>query len=84
MQINGRRCGRCRGIAALARTISTPTMAKRVPWFLRAEGAGDVPAPSGCMACFQQAKGWLSELVADAAEFRVDLAGQVAHTSNGP
>src|ERR1022692_3312775 len=58
--------------------------AKRFPWFLRADGAGDVPAPSACIACFQQAKWWLAELVADLAEFRVDLAGQVTHTSNGP
>jgi hypothetical protein len=75
MQINGRRCGRCRCVADLARTIAIPTMAKRVPWFLRADGTGDVPAPSACIACFQQAKWCLSELVADPAEFSVDLAG---------
>ena len=49
--------------------------AKRFPWFLRADGAGDVPAPSACIACFQQAKWWLAELVADLAELVVDLAG---------
>ena len=50
-------------------------MDKRVPWFLRADGTGDVPAPSACIACFPQAKWWLSELVADFMELRVDLAG---------
>ena len=75
MQINGRRCGRCRGVADLARTIAIPTMDNRVPWFLRADGAGDVLAPAACIACFQQAKGWLGERVADLAEFAVDLAG---------
>ena len=49
--------------------------AKRVPWVLRADGAGDVPAPSACIACSQQAKWWLGEFSADGAEFGVDLAG---------
>ena len=40
--------------------------------------------PLAAWPCFQQAKGCLSELVADTAEFVVDLAGQEAHTSNGP
>src|ERR1035438_3041594 len=57
--------------------------AKCFPWFLRTDGAGDVPAPSACIACFQQAKWWLAKLVADLAEFRVDLFGQETHTSNG-
>jgi hypothetical protein len=46
--------------------------AKRVPWFLRADGAGDVPAPSACIACFQQAKWWLSEAARDLGELGVD------------
>lgn len=46
--------------------------AKRVPWFLRADEAEDVPAPSACIACFQQAKWWLSEGPGDLAELGVD------------
>jgi hypothetical protein len=57
--------------------------AKRIPWFLRADEAGDVPAPSSCIACFQQAKWWLSEAARDLGELLVDCGSQRAHTSDG-
>jgi hypothetical protein len=53
-------------------TIIATRPAKRVPWFLRGDGAGDVPAPSACIACFQQAKWWLSEGAGDLGELGID------------
>jgi hypothetical protein len=57
--------------------------AKRVPWFLRADEAGDVPAPSACIACSHQAKGlWLRQLASDVRELVIEFARQGTHSSN--
>src|ERR1017187_3702268 len=58
--------------------------AKRVPWVLRADGAGDVPAPSACIACSHQAKGlWLRQLGTDVGELAIDFGRQGTHSSDG-
>jgi hypothetical protein len=43
-----------------------------------------VPAPSACIACFQQPKGlWLRQLATDVRELAIDFVSQGTHSSDG-
>jgi hypothetical protein len=58
--------------------------AKRVPWFLRADGAGGSgPLCLHSLLPTGETKWWLTEAARDLAELAVELARQSGHTSNG-